>query len=152
MKKLLFKFYGVNFFIGIILYIAYRLFIINKPTNDNNWFDTILNILDIWLNIHFAIIYLIVIAIGSLTFFLNLNAKIKNNYLLSFLTFLGIPLIFTICLIVALFNDYNFDYTNDSPLTTILVFSIIYLFILTIEFFLFRNKLKNMNEKIISIN
>ena len=142
MKKLFCKFYGVNFLIGIILYNVYRLFNINKQTNDNKWFDTILNILDIWLNIHFEMIYLIVIAMGSLTFFLNLNGKIRNNYFLSLFTFLGIPLSFTVYLIVGLFNDYNYDHTNKSPLATIVMFSMIYLFIITIEFILFRKKLK----------
>jgi hypothetical protein len=146
MKKLLFKFYGVNFLISLIWYIAYRLFIINTPTNDNNWFDTILNILDIWLNIHFAMIYLIVIVIGSFTFFLNINEKIRNNYLLSLLTFLGIPLFFTIYLLVGSFNDYSISIKN--PLATMTMFSMIYLFIITIEFFLFRKKLKNITEKL----
>ena len=148
MKKLLFKVYGINLIIGVLLYFGYRYYIIIKPDrNTDGWFDTIINIIDIFLNIHFALIFIAIIVLSSLTFSLNLNAKIRNNYLLSLLTFIGIPLFCTVCLIVGLFNDYNYNNTNESPLTTITMFSIIYLLILTIEFFLFRKKMKSINEK-----
>lgn len=146
MKKVLFKFYGVNFLMGIILYIAYRFFIINKLTNNDNWFDKIISIIDAFLNVQFAIIFLAVIVFSSLTFFLNLIEKIRENYFLSLLTFLGIPLLLTIYLIFGLFNDYNYDQTSGSPLINIVMFSMIYLFIITIEFFLFRKTLKNINK------
>lgn len=144
MKKLIYKFYGINFLISIALFFTYRIAFIGKNTTTQNWFSEILYILDIWLNIHFAMVYLIVMIFGSLTFFLNLIAKIRNNYLLSLLTFLGIPLISVGYLII---TDHYSD--SESPMTTLVSFSIIYLFFITIEFLLFRKKLKNMNRKLI---
>lgn len=140
MIKLIFKFYAVNFLVSIALFFIYRIgFVGNKTTTDNG-FDTILLFLDIFLNIQFAMIFLIVMVFGSLTFFLNIIAKIRCNYFLSLLTFIAIPLVCVICLIVNLFMDGLLF--NNSPLTTLVGFSIIYILITAIEFILFRKGMK----------
>ena len=94
MKKLIFKFWIVNFIMSIILFIIYRIVIIESKATDGNWFENFIAILDILLNIILSTVYLIGILICSLPLFLNLKKNIRNNYYLSLLTFLGLPFIF----------------------------------------------------------
>ena len=138
--RLTFKFYAANFLISIALFFIYRIGFVGNKQITRNWFDLIINILDIFLNIHFAVIFLIVMVFSSITIFLNIIAKIRRNYFLSLLTFLAIPLGCIIYLIINLWVDVQSN--NDSPLTTLVVFSIIYTFITVIEFLLFRKKIK----------
>jgi hypothetical protein len=140
MKKIVFRFWIINFLISIALFVIYRIVIAQTNSTDRNFLETLLFILNAFLNIGFTIIYLIVMIFCSFVFFLNLNANIRNNYLLSFLTFLGVPSVCVIYLIIKTLIDVNLY--NESPLTTFVVFSIIYLFITVIEFLLFRKKIK----------
>nr|WP_319616477.1 hypothetical protein [Flavobacterium sp. Fl-33] len=137
MKKIIFKFWVINLLISIILFIIYRLII--AGTNyavDMNLFEKILFIIEAVLDIWFSTVCLIVMLVCSLLFFLNLIEKIRNNYFLSLLTFLGIP---TICLIYLIV--INID-TGFKFFTTVLVLTIIYVFLTTIEFIKFRKKIK----------
>lgn len=81
--------------------------------------------------------------ISSLTFFLNLIGKIGNNSYLSLLTFIGIPSVCVIYLIVNVLIDIRLY--NETAVATLVKFSIIYLFFTVVEFLLFRravNKLR----------
>lgn len=138
MKKLLLKIYGANFLLSIALYFVYRFFFIKSGIADN-WVDKVLDILDIFLNIQFSAIFLIVAIFGSLTFFLNLNGHIRNNYILSLLAFLGIPLICFIFLVVTFFPFLNYD-LDEYPLTTVTAFTAIYLLLNIGEFLIFRRE------------
>lgn len=141
MKRIIFKFWIVNFLISIVLFVIYRFVIAETKSTDENLFETLLNILDILLNLGFSILYLLVMVICSLTFFLNLIAYIRNSYFLSFLSFLGPPLICVIYLMVNVLADIHFY--NESVLTTLVIFSITYLFFIATEFLIFRKKVRN---------
>lgn len=145
MKKTIFKFWLVNLLISIALYFYYRIVIIEMKSIDTSFLGKILYILDIWANLSFSMIYLCAMILGAFTFFLNLLKKVRDNTLLSFLTFSGIPLACAIFLIVqVLINIYQYD---DSPLKTLLRFTMMYLGCSIIEFFLFKKMTKNFHQK-----
>ncbi|MFD1605825.1 hypothetical protein ACFSJW_04415 [Flavobacterium artemisiae] len=146
MKKLIFKFWIINFLISIVLFIIYRIVIIETKATDGDWFENFIAILDILLNIILSTVYLIGILICSLPLFLNLKKNIRNNYYMSLLTFLGLPFIFIITVIIILATD------NQSfkirPMQIFGAFSLIYIFLSSIQFLLFRRKTKKheLNE------
>jgi len=140
MKKIIFRFWIINFLISIALFFIYRVVIAETKPTDGGFFETVLYILDILLNLGLSLVYLVVMVICSLAFFLNLIGKIRNNRLLSFLTFLGFPLSCVIYLVINVSIDV-FLY-HVSVLTTLMIFSLIYLFFTAIEFFMFKRRLK----------
>ncbi len=140
MKKIIFKFWIINFLISIALFFIYRVVIAETKPIDEGFFETVLYILDILLNLGLSFVYFVVMVICSLAFFLNLIAKIRNNRLLSFLTFLGFPLSCVIYLVINVLIDV-FSH-NESVLTTVMIFSLVYLFFTTIEFLMFKRRLK----------
>lgn len=142
MKKIVFKFWLINLAMSVILFFIYRITIIETKTIDGNWFEKILNFLDIFLNIHFALFFLITAVFCSLTFFLNLIKNIRNNCYLSALTFLGIPLILVVYLVINVLIDIYLY--NDSILKIVTIFFIIYLFIASVEFFTYRKRIKRI--------
>ncbi len=143
MKKLIGKFWVINFVLSIALFFLYRFVFIEAKPTDEGWLDGVLNILDLVLNIQFSMLYLVAMIVSSFTFFLNGKPSIRNNYFLSLLTFSGIPFLGVIFYGVNLFSDLHSPY--ESPLTTFVIFSVIYLIITTLEFLLFRKSLKNLS-------
>ena len=141
MSKIIFKFWIINFLISIVLFVIYRVVIAETKSTDTNPLGTFLSILNILLNLGFSALYFMAMVIGSLTFFLNLAGKIRNNFFLSFLSFLGFPLICIIYLLIHALTDLHAY--QKSVLTTLVIFSIVYLFVMAIEFLLFRRKTKN---------
>lgn len=140
MKKLIFRFWGINFLMSIVLFVLYRV-VISKTdqTTDDNWFDTILFILELLLNLGFSVAYLVGMLVCSLTILLNLVTTIRNNFYLSLLTFLGIPLF---CVIYLLFNFFMiFNISKENLLTTFLFFSLIYLIVTAVQFLIFRKRI-----------
>ena len=92
MKKLIFKFWILNLFLSFALYIGYRVMLSNTETEETNTFESIMYILKTLLDLYTIALFLLVMIICSITYFLNLNDKIRNNAFLSYLTFLGIPI------------------------------------------------------------
>lgn len=131
---------------SIILFIIYRIVIIETKTTDGNWFENFIAILDILLNIILSTVYLVGILICSLPLFLNLKKNIRNNHYLSLLTFLGLPFLFIVIVIVILSTD------NQSfkirPMQIFGAFSLIYIFLSAIQFLIFRRRIKKfeLNE------
>lgn len=145
MKKIVFLFWGINLLISILLFFAYRISISQTATSDGNSFEQWMQIVEILLNLGFSLIYLIGMAISSLAVLLNLVEKIRNNIYLSFLTFLGLPSICVIIMIIKLVIDISFN--DFALLRTFTIFSILYLFLTTIEFLLFRKRInKELNK------
>lgn len=142
MKKIIFKLWIANLLLSIVLFITYRFVIAQTNSADTNWFETILSILDIVLNIGFSFIYLAVMVLGSLMFFLNLMQNVRKNFFLSLLTFVAIPSLCAIYLLVNVLIDIH-SY-NDSILMTFAGFSVVYLLSTIVEFLIFRNKTKNL--------
>lgn len=150
MKKLLFKIYGFNLLISIVLFFAQRFFITKSYTTQDSWFYTILNIIDVWLNLAWSTVFLIVAVLGSLSLFLNLNKNIRTHYFLSLLTFSGIPLIYFIYLLFPFFSGFKYDFDIDAiplSMTMAAVFAAAYLLLSIGEFLMFRKKRKFIFNK-----
>lgn len=144
MKKIIFKFWLVNLLISILLFFLYKIVMMETKQTDATFLGNILYIIDILLNLGFSLIYLAVMVLGSLSFFLNLIEKIRNNYFLSFLTFSGIPLICVIYLGTnVLIEIYQYNY---SFIIRPLVFLIVYLLCTGVEFLIFRKKIKSLES------
>lgn len=140
MKKIIFKFWLVNLLISILLFFLYKIVMMETKQTDATFLGNILYIIDILLNLGFSLIYLAVMVFGSLSFFLNLVEKIRNNSFLSFLAFSGIPLICVIYLGTnVLIEIYQYNY---SFIIRPLVFLIVYLLCTGVEFLMFRKKVK----------
>lgn len=137
-KKRIFRFSMVNILMSIALFIIYRMVIAESKPVDESWIEKLLYILDILLNLGFSIIFLLVMLVGSLAIFLNQIEKIRNNYYVSLLTFLAIPLVSTIGLLIKLWIDFH---TYDrSIMKTVAIFSILYLLLNTATFLIFRKR------------
>ena len=132
MRGIIFKFWLMNILISIVLFVTYRVVIAEKNYAEGDFLEWVLQILDIILNLAYSFIYLIAMAICSLPLFLNLIEKVRSNFYLSLLTFLGIP---TFCVIIILI---------DIQLKNLILFSIIYLFFMAIQFLLFRNRINKI--------
>lgn len=144
MKKIIFKFWLVNLLISILLFFLYKIVMMETKQTDATFLGNILYIIDILLNLGFSLIYLAVMVFGSLSFFLNLVEKIRNNSFLSFLAFSGIPLICVIYLGTnVLIEIYQYNY---SFIIRPLVFLIVYLLCTGVEFLIFRKKIKNLES------
>ena len=142
MKRLIVKFWAINFFIGIALFVVYRIAIAETKPIDGSWYGKFLFIVDVALGVYSSFIYLVVILLSSLAFFLNLIKRVRENYLLSFLKFLGIPLAGVVYLIPSASIDF---YSRESFMRTLVLLSIAYLLITSVEFFIFQKRVKNLN-------
>lgn len=143
MKKIVFRFWGINLLISIILFVIYRIDISQTESIDGSSFEKWMQILELILNIGFSLIYLVAMVICSFAVLLNLIEKIRTNTYLSLLTFLGLPSICVIIITTKLLIDIR---SSDLAFwATPAIFSIIYLFLTALEFLLFRkiiNKLE----------
>jgi len=144
MRRILFRFWVVNLLLIIVLFMLYRIVIAELQPADATILGRFFNFMDILLNLGFSMIYLVVMVSGSFSVFLNQIEKIKNSYLMSFLTFSGIPLSCVVFLAINVSMDiYQYDFT-PTPVKTLLCFSIFYLVCSVIEFLMFRKKVKNL--------
>lgn len=139
MKKIIFRFWIINFLISISLFFIYRIVISETNVIAGNSFEKLLHILDLIINLGFSAVYFIAMIISSFAILLNLKEKIRNNFYWSLLAFLGIP---TFCVLFVLINLLTEIYLNNlTVLTKLAIFSIIYLFLTAIEFLLFRKRI-----------
>jgi len=140
MKKVLFKFWILNILVSIMLFFSYRIYI-NETTSDGpNLFEKFVAILEILMNVWFSVAYILLMFVCSLTFFLNLIDAIRNNFYLSLLTFIGLPFVFVICLMIRVLLDY-YAY-DDSVLTAFALFSGMYVFFSAMQFLVFRKRIE----------
>ena len=139
MKRLIVKFWAINFFIGIALFVVYRIAIAETKPIDGSWYGKFLFIVDVALGVYSSFIYLVVILLSSLAFFLNLIKRVRENYFLSFLTFSGIPLAGVAYLIPSVSVDF---YSRESFIRMLVLFSIAYLLITCVEFLMFKKSVK----------
>ncbi|WP_443945140.1 hypothetical protein ACJVDH_19815 [Pedobacter sp. AW1-32] len=147
MKKLIFRFWKNNILISILLFILYRVFIAESNTTDDSFLGTVIYIMEILLNLGFSIVYFIAMLICSAAFFLNLIPKIVQRYFLSFLSFLGLPIIGVTCIAIVVIRNYlTFQY---SPFITLFCFSLIYLFVTVFQFFRFRRKVEVLHNNLV---
>ncbi|WDF55581.1 hypothetical protein [Mucilaginibacter sp. KACC 22063] len=135
MKKLILKYWLIYLLISIVLFVAYRIAIIKTIYNGSGLLGNILDILDILLNIGFSFIYLAAMMLCSFAVFLNHFKKIRDKSLYSWLTFSGAAVIIVITLIINLFIE---GASRDSITLKLVLFSILYLFLTVMLFFMFR--------------
>lgn len=147
MKRIIFKFWLTNILISIALFVIYRIVIAETNHNDGNFFEMVLQILDISLNLVYSFVYLIGMVICSCALFLNLIDKIRNNIYLSLLTFVGIPLFCAIFITINMLSDSILYNETVTLFRNLVIFSIIYLFFSTFEFLLFRKRIKNLRAE-----
>lgn len=144
MNKIVFRFWLLNIFISIALFVAYRIKIAETDQADGNFFESVIQILDVFLNVIYSSVYLIAIVFCSLTLFLNLIDRIRNNFYLSLLTFLAIPLFCLIFIAFTILTDNLIYHSAVTVFRNLLAFSIIYLFLTTLEFLLFRKRINKL--------
>ena len=138
MGKIVLKFWLVNMLISVSLFILYRLIIAETNTAATGFLESIIVIMEVVVNLGFSTIYLFAMILCSLLFFLNQIEKVRNNKLLSFLTFSGIPAVCLVLLIVyILVGVYEYNMILD-PLKVLFIFSVIYLSSTILEFIAFR--------------
>lgn len=146
MKRLITKYWIFNVLFCISLFFIYRFLIAEKDYPDEDWLDFLLNILEIFTNLGFSLIFIIVLPVCALTFFLNLIGKIRNNFYLSLLTFIGIPTGVVIYVLIAFIDLAS---SGSHIFLTALVFSIVYLIFNCTQFQLFRRKVIIKDDVII---
>lgn len=144
MKKSIFKFWLANVVISVALFIIYRVVISETETKNGTFFEDLMFFLDLLLSLGYSLIYFIGMLISSLLLFLNLFEKIRNQFYLSMLTFLGIPIveIVYIIYITIMINDSTGNYVPNFA-TTFLIFLLIYLLSNLIQFLVFRKRIKS---------
>lgn len=139
MEKTLFNYWLANISFGILLYLIYRIIISESESSGNSGFEKIMFIVEILLNLGYSLLYLTGILISSLTLFLNLFKKIRNNFYGSLLTFLGIPLI---CVIYLLFIYLKLNHDSENILSTLIIVSGIYFMFTAAQFWKFRRNVR----------
>lgn len=143
-KKRIFRFWMINILMSIVLFAAYRIVIAKSEPADTSWFEKIIYILDLLINLGFSTVYLLVMTAASLAIFLNHIVKINHNFYLSLLTFVAIPLACTICLAVKLLSDF---YTHSrSIFSTLTAFSMLYLLGNFVMFLIFRKSMRKLQQ------
>ncbi|KIA90590.1 hypothetical protein OA86_01535 [Kaistella jeonii] len=123
------------------LYIGFRIILINTETEASNTFEFILYIIKTFLDLYIIGLFSVVMIVCSTTYFLNLNDRIRNNTLFSFLTFLGIPIAIVLFYIIQFTKDFQTEgFKGLLLLDNYFVVSFIYIFLATILFLVFRRK------------
>ena len=146
MIKIILKYWMIDLLIGFVLYVAYRITIMNISATGDGLLANILYILDIILNIGLSLLYLAAVVICSFAVFLNFISKIRNSSLLSWLSFSGLPILLLAALIISLWVDaYDF---SGKVMTKILIFSILYPCITTVLYRQFRKKYTELDSAI----
>jgi len=146
MKRIVFRFWLLNILISIALFVAYRIEIAQTDGADGNFLESVVQILDVFLNVIYSSVYLIAIVFCSLTLFLNLINRIRNNFYLSLLTFIAIPLVCIIFITFTILTNNFLQYSDVTVFRNLLTFSIIYLFLTTLEFLLFRKRINKLQS------
>lgn len=147
MKAITFKFFIINILASIALFITYRIVIAETNHADENFFKWVVQVLDILLNLAYSIGYILVLVFCSCVLLLNLIAKIRNNRYLSLFTFIGVPLFCVTFLAVAILADGLLYSSTVTVFRNLLIFSVMYLIIAAIEFFLFRKAIKKISAQ-----
>lgn len=139
MKKTLFKYWLANISFGILLYLIYRIIISESESAGNSGFEKIMFIVEILLNLGYSLLYLAGVLLSSLSLFLNLFKKIRNNFYGSLLAFLGIPLT---CIIYLLFIYLKLNHDSENILSTVIIVSGMYFMFTAVQFLKFRRKIR----------
>lgn len=152
MKAIIFKFFFINILLSIALFIAYRIVISETNQADENFFKWVVQVLDILLNLAYSIVYIIALLCCSCAILLNLITKISNNYYLSLLTFIGLPFLCVVFLAIDILANGLLYGNTITVFRNLLIFSIIYLLVATVEFFFFRRRINKIAAELALAN
>lgn len=145
MKKLIAKYWFTNVLCCVCLFVIYRLMIAEKDYPDENWLDSILSMMDIFLNLNFSLLFLLVIPICALTFFLNLIDAVRRRFYLSLLTFVALPVAILLYVLSACIDLYA---SGSSIFSTLLALIVFYLVFSSIQFRYFWKSAKAYDDKL----
>lgn len=136
MKKYIFKFWLLNFLLTAILFLIYYVLAFTQlKSNNGNLFEIILDFLFTLFNLYYILAYSIVMIVFSTAFFLNLQKTIRANNFLSALTFIAIPLVAVIYILIDLYPY------NSFVVVWWIGFPLAYLLFIIFQFYIFRKKI-----------
>ncbi len=128
----------MDLLISIVLYIAYRLTIMNITADGTGFLANVLFILNILLDLAFSLIYLVGMVVCSFTIFLNNLKKVRDNKFFSWSSFSGIPMLLSLALVVTFYQDAHLHKVD--MITKLLLFSAMYVIITTMLFWWFQRR------------
>ncbi len=138
MNKNIFKIWGINLLANSILFVIYKLTgLSTNYSNDMNFFETVEFIFKVFTNLYLSALLFGILFFCSLFIFLNLMPKIRNNFYLSFISFLGIPISLLVYILFAIIQSSGLKFFG-----TILVLTIVYILVTVMEFLWLRKKIK----------
>ena len=141
MIKIIFKYWAINLLISLVLFVLYRIVMAQAYYSDKmGFYEKFIFFVEAITGLFYSALYLNVMLCSSLLFYLNLIKKIRENYLVSFITFAGTPVAAVVYLIIAIIISK----ITISSFITLLVFSILYQIITTIEFINFRKRISSI--------
>lgn len=147
MKKIIFRIWAINLLTSIILLVIFRLSgFLKDYSAEMSFFDKVNYVLGAFVNLYLSALFCVIMFFCSLLIFLNLIAKFRNNFLLSFLSFLGIPLFMLIYMVYIIMADLSSAFSTE----VIKFFGNVWLLIIMynlktlIEFLWFRKKMKTL--------
>lgn len=153
MKKLIFKFWFFNIIICLILFvISIYLLFLPKNFNDLSFFESIIELLDIFLSLYLSLVYLIILLCSSFLIFLNFIPRIRKNKYFSFLTFSGTSIICFVYLIYV-YIESRFDAIKLNSINFLFGYISIFLAFTIFEYVFFRKgliKIGNVNTMSLS--
>lgn len=99
-RSIVFKYWKINIFLCIAVYIAYRIAIFDITQQDEGLSSTILNWLNILLNLGFSLLFLVLTLVCTTSVLLNMIESVRKSLVLSWLSFSGLPIIFLVIMII----------------------------------------------------
>lgn len=141
MRKLILKYWITNVLFSLTLFAVHRILIADKEYSNANWLDFFFSLTEIFVNLGLSLIFLVLFPVCSLTFFLNLMIRVRNQYYLSLLTFIIVPLAFSVYILTAFIDTFS---SGNSVFETILILLLIYLTFNCIQFRMFRQRMLSL--------
>ena len=139
----LFEIWIVNAVLCVAGMLIYRYFIVKAIPNEQNFFFALLTAGVALLKVFWSQLFFLFMVFCGLTIFLNVNQRIVNNLFLSLLTFLLIPFLLTVYVIVDTLASSN--WTIDLPLFIDWIMPpIIYIAFTSVQFLLFRKQVSQV--------
>jgi len=146
-SKKLFQIWIVNALLSVAGMLFYRFFIIKGMPNEQNFFFALLTAGVAMLKLFWSQLFFMLMIISALAIFLNVNQRIVNNLFISLLTFLLIPFLLTVYIIIDTLVSNN--WTIDLPLfIDWMMPPIIYIAFTSVQFLFFRKYVSQVKHVI----
>lgn len=136
MRKYIFKFWLLNLvFIAILFLVNYVVIFANVEVRKTIPVKFVVDMLIVSFHLYFTFAYCIVMIVFSSFLFLNLKKIIRTNFFLSLLSFIGMPLLALICVLIYFYPYYSFD------VFWWIGFPLAYLLLIIYQFYRFRKRI-----------